>query len=210
MAQSRRNDGGGQHADPASGAGNVSNVLEGLLPPGLSNVGDTLTELSRGIGVLAPATQIQGEALLTNTQALLENTTAHATSSVTGTISNIASNLTGGMLSLSPILSGLVHLFEGGGASTPPPLVSFSLPPSVSFQDANKAGSGFTAADYNQSGGPRAINGSAGASQQLPPITVQVQAMDSRSFMDHSQDIAKAVRDAMLNMHSLNDVISDL
>jgi hypothetical protein len=54
------------------------------------------------------------------------------------------------------------------------------------------------------------MNGSAGASPQLPPITVQVQAMDSRSFMDHSQDIAKAVRDAMLNMHSLNDVISDL
>jgi hypothetical protein len=41
-------------------------------------------------------------------------------------------------------------------------------------------------------------------------ITIQVQAMDSRSFMDHSHDIAKAVREAMLNMHALNDVISDL
>jgi hypothetical protein len=39
---------------------------------------------------------------------------------------------------------------------------------------------------------------------------VQVQAMDSRSFMDHSHDIATAVREAVLNMHSLNDVISDL
>jgi hypothetical protein len=28
--------------------------------------------------------------------------------------------------------------------------------------------------------------------------------------MDHSQDIATAVREAMLNMHALNDVISDL
>jgi hypothetical protein len=34
--------------------------------------------------------------------------------------------------------------------------------------------------------------------------------MDSRSFMDHSQDIATAVREAVLNMHSLNDVISAL
>jgi hypothetical protein len=34
--------------------------------------------------------------------------------------------------------------------------------------------------------------------------------MDSRSFMDHSYDIARAVREAMLNMHALNDVISDL
>jgi hypothetical protein len=196
--------------NPPSSAGNVSSVLEGLLPPGFSSIGDTLTQLTRGIGTLAPATQTQAEALLTNTQALVQNTTAHATGSVTGTISNIASSLTGGILSLSPILSGLMHLFQSDGASTPPPLVPFSLPPSVSFQDANTPGSGFSAADYNQSGRPRGMNGSAGASPQLPPITVQVQAMDSRSFMDHSQDIAKAVRDAMLNMHSLNDVISDL
>jgi hypothetical protein len=34
--------------------------------------------------------------------------------------------------------------------------------------------------------------------------------MDSRSFLDHSDDIARAVRDAMLNMHALNDVVSEL
>jgi hypothetical protein len=34
--------------------------------------------------------------------------------------------------------------------------------------------------------------------------------MDSRSFLDHSHDIASAVREAMLNMHSLNDVVNDL
>ncbi len=68
-------------------------------------------------------------------------------------------------------------------------------------------GSTLAPVDYNQSGGPRVIGS---PSQSAPQITVQVQAMDSRSFMDHSQDIAKAVRDAMLNMHSLNDVISDL
>jgi hypothetical protein len=43
-----------------------------------------------------------------------------------------------------------------------------------------------------------------------PNILVQVQAMDSQSFMDHSQDIAQAVRQAMLNMNTLNDVILDL
>lgn len=41
-------------------------------------------------------------------------------------------------------------------------------------------------------------------------ITVNVQAMDSRSFLDRSQDIAQAVREAMLNMHSINDVVNDL
>ena len=38
-------------------------------------------------------------------------------------------------------------------------------------------------------------------------ITVQVQAMDSQSFLDHSSDIALAVRQAMLQSSVLNDVI---
>ena len=41
-------------------------------------------------------------------------------------------------------------------------------------------------------------------------ITVQVQAMDSQSFLDHSDDIAQAVRQAMLNMNSINDVVTNL
>src|SRR5690242_17670014 len=41
-------------------------------------------------------------------------------------------------------------------------------------------------------------------------ITVQVQTMDSKSFLDHKEAIAQAVREAMLNMHPLNDVIGDL
>ena len=41
-------------------------------------------------------------------------------------------------------------------------------------------------------------------------VQIQVQAMDSRSFLDHSQEIARAVREAMLNMHSINDVVNDL
>ncbi|MCL5746621.1 MAG: hypothetical protein M1541_22270 [Acidobacteria bacterium] len=43
-----------------------------------------------------------------------------------------------------------------------------------------------------------------------PQITVQVQAMDSRSFLDHSEDIARAVRQAMLSSHGINDVITEL
>lgn len=41
-------------------------------------------------------------------------------------------------------------------------------------------------------------------------VTIQVQAMDSRSFLDHSAEIAQAVREAMLNMHALNDVVNDI
>jgi hypothetical protein len=34
--------------------------------------------------------------------------------------------------------------------------------------------------------------------------------MDSQSFLDHSDDIANAVKAALLNSHSLSDVITDL
>ena len=43
-----------------------------------------------------------------------------------------------------------------------------------------------------------------------PQITVNVQAMDARSFMDRSNDIALAVRDAMLNLNAINDVVNEL
>jgi len=56
-------------------------------------------------------------------------------------------------------------------------------------------------------GGQTAGQGSSSAGQQ---ITVQVQAIDSQSFLDHSDEIAQAVRQAMLNMNSINDVVTDL
>jgi hypothetical protein len=34
--------------------------------------------------------------------------------------------------------------------------------------------------------------------------------MDSQSFLDHSDDIAMAVKQAILNSSSLNDVIAEL
>jgi len=43
-----------------------------------------------------------------------------------------------------------------------------------------------------------------------PQITVHVNAMDSQSFMDRSTDIANAVREAMLNLHPINDVVASL
>jgi len=60
-------------------------------------------------------------------------------------------------------------------------------------------------AEVAASGGARAtVSGAA------PQITVNVQAMDARSFMDRSNDIALAVRDAMLNLNAINDVVNEL
>jgi hypothetical protein len=55
-----------------------------------------------------------------------------------------------------------------------------------------------------------AAGGNSGGGGAATQITVQVQAMDSRSFLDHSEEIAQAVRQAMLNSHGINDVITEL
>ena len=43
-----------------------------------------------------------------------------------------------------------------------------------------------------------------------PQVVVNVNAMDAQSFMDRSNDIARAVRDAMLHMHPVNDLIGEV
>jgi hypothetical protein len=124
------------------------------------------------------------------------------------------------------LIAGLVSAFGGGGASTPPPLVKYAMPAAVDFQAAESQGQ-VTGLDYDQTGAPRSYaaagtsgsangaasgtaNGSGSGSGAAPQITFNVQAMDARSFMDRSGDISLAVRDAMLNLNSINDVVSDL
>jgi hypothetical protein len=41
-------------------------------------------------------------------------------------------------------------------------------------------------------------------------VTVNVSAIDSRSFMDYGPALAQAVRDAMLHMHPINQVVRDV
>jgi hypothetical protein len=87
-----------------------------------------------------------------------------------------------------------------------------------SFSQVTNSGAG-TRPLYGQeaSGGagvpasnPQPAGPAAGASSGQPYINVTVQAMDARSFLDRSSDIAAAVRDAMLNLNSINDVVNDL
>ena len=114
------------------------------------------------------------------------------------------------------LIAGLVSAFGGGGSSTPPPLVKYAMPAAVDFQAAESQGQ-VSGLDYNQMGTPRSYaaagtggTASGAASGAAPQITFNVQAMDARSFMDRSSDIAAAVRDAMLNLNSINDVVNDL
>jgi hypothetical protein len=128
---------------------------------------------------------------------------------------------------LAPLIGGLLGLFGGGGSSAPAPLTKYAMPSALNIQAAD-TGQGLSNADYDQTGMPRAYDGAgnppagaaasgSGGGQAGPgsgaspsQITVSVQAMDARSFLDRSADIAAAVRDAMLNLNSINDVVTDL
>jgi hypothetical protein len=61
--------------------------------------------------------------------------------------------------------------------------------------------------EQGQGDAVRLVPSSGGAA---PQITIHVQAMDSRSFLDRSEDIAQAVRKAMLESNVLNDVVREI
>ena len=117
-------------------------------------------------------------------------------------------------LGMVPVIGGLLSLF-GRGSSEPPPLVRYTMPDRQYFQGAD-IGDSIYSADYNQVGAPRVYgspdggSSASGSSSGTSQIMVNVQAMDSKSFLDHSSDIAQAVRQAMLQLDPINDVVSDL
>ena len=144
-------------------------------------------------------------------------TTTQAASTDGGiTAASVISTVFKSGFGLAPLISGLVGLFSGGEAAAPAPLVKYALPAAVDFQAAESGGR-TTGLYYDQMGMPRMYGSpaaSAAASVPVtaaaPQITVNVQAMDARSFLDRSNDIALAVRDAMLNLNAINDVVNEL
>jgi hypothetical protein len=173
-------------------------------------LGDTTAMLA---GVIAQVDELRSS-IPAPVAATKTQTTTTATSSDSGsTLGSVAKTVMESGFGLAPLISGLVSLFSGGSPAAPAPLVKYALPAAVSFQAAESQGQ-VTGLDYDQTGMARsyAPAGASGgtANGAASQITVNVQAMDARSFMDRSNDIALAVRDAMLNLNAINDVVNDL
>ncbi len=184
-----------------------------------SALGDATAMLA---GVIAQVDELQSSnpapLAATRTQ-----TTTPSSSDSGSTLGSVATSVLESGFGLAPLISGLVSLFSGGDTAAPAPLVKYAMPAAADFQAAESQGQ-VTGMDYDQTGMPRSyapVGASAGANGPsgsaggavgggAPQITVNVQAMDARSFMDRSNDIALAVRDAMLNLNSINDVVNDL
>ncbi|MCC6857691.1 MAG: hypothetical protein IT158_03975 [Bryobacterales bacterium] len=205
----------------ASGGTGGAVSLDSLLPQSGEEYVQALTEVSSKLQGLTTASGLQVEAVGSNTQAVLQNTVAQASSGGVKGAASMLSRVFGSGLGLSPLVTGIAKLFGGGKSEALPELIRYEAPQRLRFEWANTPGmpDGFAAVDSVQGGLPRSYRQPAGPEVQRPAereserpaqITVQVQAMDSRSFLDHSGEIARAVREAMLNMHSLNDVVNEL
>jgi len=115
---------------------------------------------------------------------------------------------------VAPLALQIAGLF-GKKEQAPEPLSLFDAPASIAIEAANSGSisNQLRRTDRDQFGGIRTEdNGSRREPlpAQRPQVIVNVSAMDSQSFMDRSSDIARALRDAMLHMHPVNDVIGEI
>jgi hypothetical protein len=198
--------GSGAVGGAGDSAAQVEQLLTGSAGEDLASTADTTAALTAAVEQPRPIARVQAGTASQSSSAIDSSSQSNSGgSSALDTIGSVAASVFENELGLAPLIDGLMSLFGGsGGSTTPPPLSSYAAPESVQFEgdvyrSANTtdwSGSGGT-----QSGAPLPTN---------TQITVQVNAMDSQSFLDHSQDIANAVRQAMLNSNSLNDVVSDL
>lgn len=190
-----------------SDSGKVSTEYAKLMEGLTGEVGS----LSKVLGEVKTASLEQVATTERNTTAVAEST-ASKLREAAGTLSGVIGsgsgwfNLIGG---IGTAISGISRLFGGGRNDAQPELPLYYRPPSIAAEAGLPISnaSGLVEISYGQDGQARTAPRQPAA---VPQVTVQVQAMDSRSFLDHSDEIARAVREAVLNMHSLNDVMSEL
>lgn len=185
-------------------------VVSGQVQGSAGDFTEQILSLTAQMSSLASIQQTQVSVTQDNTQAITQNTTSKSSggSSVGSTVGGVASTLLGGGSILSPIVSGLMSLFGSGDSGQTTTATSpFMLPAPAQYEGGVTGGTAgqVVPVSYGESGQPRAQ-----ATSPASQVTIQVNAMDSQSFLDHSDDIATAVKAALLSSHSLSDVISDM
>ncbi len=183
---------------------------------GSAGVGsDTVSEVDQTLTAARNAIRELGSGLTASTKDL-ERTLA----SFSGGLQGLLSGLTGGggggiggFLKSGFGLAGLGLKIAGlFGKSEPEPVTpaAFELPSSLAVEAGNTDSilGGFPRVDRGQGGELRSFRSEGAATPTQ--VVVNVNALDTQSFMDRSSDIARAVREAMLHMHPINDVIGEL
>jgi hypothetical protein len=186
-----------------------TNVAVGGSSSGTNALTDQLTTIASQLQELQTINQSQMESIEANTSEVAAGSKASGTgASTASSVGDTLLDVLGIGSGLSPLISGLVSLLGGGGSSPTTAVTPYIQPLPVNLQAgfSGSSAGGASGVDYGEGGQPRQTT-AASAQQQ---ITVQVQAMDSQSFLDRSNDIAAAVRKAMLETSTLNDVIREV
>ncbi|MBI4876805.1 MAG: hypothetical protein HY822_19385 [Acidobacteria bacterium] len=166
----------------------------------MQSLGEKLSEVVR-------ASAAQTRTVEENTSALAKNTPAGVAGTVKSVVSSVAgSTALSGAGMLTPLLSGITKLL-GGSRDEPAAPVPYAWPEPLRIEAAIGSDGRAGGVSYDAGGLPRMAT--VRAAEVRPQINIQVQAMDSRSFLDHSEEIARAVRQAMLESHVLSDVASE-
>jgi len=193
-------------------ATNSSENLTGLLRASGLSGGDSLNTHMTSLSDQLQQQQTINDALMQQMLAAMVQPASggsgggSTSDSILGAIGSTLGGVLGGGLGLAPLVSGIAGLFGGGDSSAPAALPTYMAPLPVNLDAGfSEGGGGAFGVDAAQGGAPRAMTNSPSSQ-----ITVQVQAMDSQSFLDHSGDIALAVRQAMLQSSVLNDVIREV
>jgi hypothetical protein len=125
----------------------------------------------------------------------------------------IASALSGGLGSIGGIgslITGLVHLFGGGGKKkAPPPLVEFHLPASQQ-QTLSVSSKGNTLYQGSVTEATSVRAPEAGIYGNASQLHTSGSSPSTQWIQEQSGQIAEAVKNALLNSSSLNDVIGEL
>jgi hypothetical protein len=141
---------------------------------------------------------------------------SQATSSDGGGIGDVLGTIGGalaGGLGLSSLISGIGGLLGGSSSDAPAAPIPYVQPLPIQLDAGFSAAGGGApfATDSAEGNLPRAMTstaaGTTSSSSGNSQVTIQVQALDSQSILDRSQDIALAIRQAMLETTVLNDVI---
>lgn len=192
-------------------------------PSSLANNGQLLTESLQGIVELVSTSTtaigsglVEVKNLTTNgfgavenqinqvQQNLVENQLNNA-ANVSAKTGGLASGLVGSLF-LSPLWKGLASLFGGGDGGNPVKLTPFQSSSPAAIDQPASVGRISSPASTNS----LAANPELGSSRGVNNVNITIQALDARSIADRSEDIAAAVRMAILSGSNINESVNEL
>ncbi len=183
----------------------IGDVLSGMIQQLESGNATVISQVGE-IGKTTTASLDRiAEAAVTNTQTSSGNSTGKELLNAFNPLNAAKGTNILTSLFLGPVWKGLFSLFGGGGDEQPEPLTKYAFPEAIRTDVAAA-----TRPD-GQAGITRAD--AFGLSQTVAspaPIQISIQALDARSILDRSGDIASALKQAMLSNHEVNDNLSEL